>query len=399
MVDAAALHRRPRQLRLARRLPRRDALHRGPDGAGRRGDDRLDRRGHRRLQAELRQPRARADRAPGGDPQPRRQRHHRHRGRHGHQHGPAQPRRGGAGAAPPDRAPGHRRRRPDALHPRPRPAHRRQDRRPRGHPRRLHQRPRHLPDARHRPHRVDQRAPQGHRRHRAAVRRGHREGDRADQDPGAGQEAPGHLRRQGPHRPGPRPAAGDRGQERLPPRGAARAALPADADGGHLRHQQRRAGRRPAPHPGPQGDAAGLPRPPLRGRPPALAVPPQQEGRPAAPRRRPAGRAARHRRGDPGDPHQRRRRHRARAPQDGLRALPGAGGVHPRDAAAPAHPLQPDRAGEGAGGAAPRDRGARRDPPATTSCGGRSSPTSWPTSPGPTAPPVVPCCWSRPAPP
>ena len=31
----------------------------------------------------------------------------------------------------------------------------------------------------------------------------------------------------------PRPAAGDRGQERLRPRGAARAALPADADGGH----------------------------------------------------------------------------------------------------------------------------------------------------------------------
>ena len=76
-------------------------------------------------------------------------------------------------------------------------------------------------------------APQGHRRHRAAVRRRHREGHRADQDAGPGQEAPGHLRRQGPHRPREGPAPGHRGQERLPPRGAARAALPADADGGH----------------------------------------------------------------------------------------------------------------------------------------------------------------------
>ena len=62
VVDAAADRRRARQLRLARRLPRRDALHRVPDGARRGGDDRLDRRGHRRLQAQLRQPRDRAGR-------------------------------------------------------------------------------------------------------------------------------------------------------------------------------------------------------------------------------------------------------------------------------------------------------------------------------------------------
>ena len=36
LVDAAADRRRPRQLRLARRLPGRDALHRVPDGARRR---------------------------------------------------------------------------------------------------------------------------------------------------------------------------------------------------------------------------------------------------------------------------------------------------------------------------------------------------------------------------
>ena len=88
------------------RLAGRDALHRVPDGARRGGDDGVHRRGHRRLQAQLRQPRARAGRAAGRDPQPGRQRHHRHRGRHGHQHGAAQPGRGGPGAAPPDRPPG-----------------------------------------------------------------------------------------------------------------------------------------------------------------------------------------------------------------------------------------------------------------------------------------------------
>ena len=56
---------------------------------------------------------------PVGDPQPRGQRQHRHRGRHGHQHGSAQPGRGDPGAAPPDRAPQHRHRRADAVHPRP----------------------------------------------------------------------------------------------------------------------------------------------------------------------------------------------------------------------------------------------------------------------------------------
>ena len=92
-------------------------------------------------------------------------------------------------------------------------------------------------------------------------------------DLGPGQEAAGHLRRQGPHRPQARPAAGHRGQERLQPRGRARAALPADADGGLLRHQQRRPGRRPAAHAGPEGAAAGLRRPPPRRRAPAHRVP------------------------------------------------------------------------------------------------------------------------------
>ena len=67
----------------------------------------------------------------------------RHRGRHGHQHRAAQPGRGRPGAAPPDHPPQGDARRPDALHPGPGPAHRRQDRRARRDPRRLRDRPRH----------------------------------------------------------------------------------------------------------------------------------------------------------------------------------------------------------------------------------------------------------------
>ncbi len=46
---------------------------------------------------------------------------------------------------------------------------------------------------------------------RAAVRRRHRAGHRRDQEARADQEAAGHRRRQGPHRPHEGPAAGDRG--------------------------------------------------------------------------------------------------------------------------------------------------------------------------------------------
>ena len=156
---------------------------------------------------QLRRPRARAIGAARRDPPPGRQRRCRHRGRHGHQHRAAQPGRGDPGAASPGHPPQGRPRRADAVRPRPRPAHRRQDHRPRRRPRRLRVRPRQLPDARDHAHRVGDGPAQGHRRHRAAVRRGHRARDRGDQEARPDQEAPGHRRRQGPHRPRPRACA------------------------------------------------------------------------------------------------------------------------------------------------------------------------------------------------
>ena len=358
--DAAAHRRRARQLGFSGRLCGGDALHRVPDGAAGGGDDRRHPRGHRRLPAQLRLPRDGAQRPAGGHPPPARQRQHRHRGRDGHQHRAAQPGRGGPGASPRHQASRRHGRRPDAVHPRPRPADRWQDRRPRGGPRRLRDRARQLPDACHGPHR-DDRPPQGHRGHRAPLRRGHREGRRADQDARAGQEAAGHRRHQGPHRPRQGSAAGHRGQERLRPRSAARAALSADADGGLLRHQHRRPGRRAAAHPGPARGAARLPRPPLRGRPPPLGVPSGQGGRPAAPRPRSARGHPRHRRGHPADPDQRQHGSGQGTADRRLRPDRGPGRLHPRDAAAPAHQVLPSRAGEGAGRARADHRGARRD--------------------------------------
>ncbi len=362
MVDAAPDGRRPRQLRLPRRPARRDALHRVPDGARGGGDDRLDQRGHGRLQAQLRRPRDRAVGAALGDPQPAGQRHHRDRGRHGHQHGPAQPGRGGPGAAPPDQGPDGHRRRPDAVHPGAGPAHGRQDRRPRGHPRRLRDRPRQLPDAGQRPGRLGERATQGNRRDRAALRRGHRARHRADQGARPDQEAPGDHQRRRPHRRREGPPARDRGQERLPSRGAPRAALQADADGGVLRHQQRRAGRRPAAHARAQADARGVPRSPARRRTPPFAAPPHQGRRRAPPGRGAADRDPRHRRGDPADPRERQRERGARAADNGLRPERAPGQLHPRHGAAAADEVLAARARLSQDRARADHRGARRDP-------------------------------------
>ena len=195
------------------------------------------------------------------------------------------------------------------------------------------------------------------------------------------------------------PAAGHRGQERLRPRGAARAALPArppmeDSFGINavalVDGQPRTLGLKEM--------LRGLPRPPLRRRTPPLGVPPRQGRRPAAPRRRPADRDPRHRRGHPADPRQRQRRRRQGAADLGLRPHRGPGRLHPRHAAAPADQVLQARAREGAGASSSAPSRSSTRSSATRSCCGRSSPTSSPRSPRPTAPRAVPSCSSRPAP-
>ena len=246
-VDHAAHPgRRARQLRVPGLRSGGDALHRVPDGAGGAGHDRRSGRRHRRLQAELRRQGHRAVRAAGRLPEPAGQRRLRDRGRDGHQLRPAQPGRGGAGPAAPDQAPGRRPGHADAVHPRARSAGRRQDHRSGRDPGRVRHRQGLVPDPGHRPDRAGASAPQGHRDHRAAVPGRSGAGDRAAQDPGHHPQAAGHRRRQGPDRPGQRHPAGDRGQERLQPRGPAGAALQADQAGGLVRHQRRRPGRGPA---------------------------------------------------------------------------------------------------------------------------------------------------------
>ncbi len=145
---ARAAHRRPRQLRLARRRPGRAALHRGAARLPRARDDRGTRRGRRRLRAELRQPAHAARGAAGRLPEPARERRERHRGGHGHEHGAAQPHRGGRRGPAPDRPPERDARRAHGVRARPRPADGRHHRRPRRHQGRLRHRTRQLQDPR-----------------------------------------------------------------------------------------------------------------------------------------------------------------------------------------------------------------------------------------------------------
>ena len=93
--DALPAGRRAGQLRLDRqRLAGGHALHRGAAGAARHGDAARHRRGHRRLQAELRRVAPGAARPALALPEPARQRLLRHRRRHGDEHPAAQPARG-----------------------------------------------------------------------------------------------------------------------------------------------------------------------------------------------------------------------------------------------------------------------------------------------------------------
>ena len=311
--DAAAADRRPRQLRLTGLGSGGDALHGVPDGGRRVDDDRRTGVRHGRLQAQLRRQGHRADGAAGGVSQPAGQRGQRHRGGHGHQLSAAQPGRGRAGAAAPDQAPARRHRDPASLHSRTGSAHRRQDHRAGRDPGGVRVGARVVPDPSHRPDRTGASAAQGHRGHRAAVPGRSRTGDRADQDSGHGAQAAGHRGREGPHRPGQRHPAGDRGEERVQSRCPAGTALQDDQDGGLVRHQRGGPGGRATPHAQPPRTAHRLPGAPLRGDPPADRLRPNQGGRSAAPGRGSADRHDRHRRRDRDHPVQ-----RSRSPRRGL---------------------------------------------------------------------------------
>ena len=173
---------------------------------------------------------------------------------------------------------------------------------------------------------------------------------------------PGHRRRRRLLGHGVRAAPGHRDQERFPPRGGARAALHAHADGGLVQHQRRRARRRPAAHPRPARPALGVRRAPPRRRTPSHDLPPPQGRGPPAPRARPPGRDPRHRRGHRAHPLVRRLGGGEDAAHAGLRPQRRPGHLHPRHAAAPPHQVQQDRARERARRAADADRRADRDP-------------------------------------
>ena len=149
-------------------------------------------------------------------------------------------------------------RRPHAVRPRPGPAHRRQDRRARRRPRGLRDRPRRRSGSGPPPGsssvtaapsaassspscRTTSARRRSSRRSRELVKAKKLQGIADVTDLTDGEHGP---------------AAGHRDQERLRPRGRARAAVPADPDGGLLRDQQRRPGRRPAAHAGPARAAA-----------------------------------------------------------------------------------------------------------------------------------------------
>ena len=124
---------------------------------------------------------------------------------------------------------------------------------------------------------------------------------------------------------------------------------------------------------GPARAAGDLRRAPARRDPAPDRVPAAQADRAAAPGRRPADRAAQHRRGHRGHPVRPTTRRRAKSRlMDDLRAVRDPGAVHPGHAAAPADPLRPARARAGAGRAAGRDRLADGDPGI-----GRASCASW----------------------
>ena len=117
-------------------------------------------------------------------------------------------------------------------------------------------------------------------------------------------------------------------------------------DGGVLRDQQRRPGRRTAADAGPQGTPRGLSRPPLLCRQATQRVPQDQAPGPAASGSRTTRGPARHRRGHPPHPLQRQFRPGQGAADLALLAQRDPDAVHPGHPATSAHQVRPDRAGE-----------------------------------------------------
>ena len=161
---------------------------------------------------------------------------------------------------------------------------------------------------------------------------------------GPDQEAAGHRRRQGPDRPHQGSAAGHRDQERLPPRGDPRAALPPDADGGLVRRSTRSRSSTGSRAPWACGRCSRSTSTTAStsyavGR----SLPPHEGAGAPAPGRGPADRDPRHRRGHPADPR------RATTPSrpssrliDVFDLSDDAGHLHPRHAAAPADEVLDD---------------------------------------------------------
>ena len=131
----------------------------------------------------------------------------------------------------------------------------------------------------------------------------------------------------------------------------------------------------------------------LRGHPAAHRLrPPNSSGTPA-PRRGPAGRDPRHRRRDRDHPYLRRHRPSPRPADGGVRAVRDPDQLHPRDAAAPAHPIQPDRARDRAGQAGERPSPSSPRSWRIPSSSAPSSATSSPRSLSSTARRAAPSCW------
>ena len=290
LLAAPPARRRPRQLRLARLSARRRALHRVPARPASpctcsTASTRTPSTSSTTTRATITEPVG----AAVALPEPAGQRQPGHRGRHGHQHPAAQPGRGHRRHRPPDRQPRRHARRPDAVREGPRLPHRR---------------------ARSWAARASS-TPTAPARARSSLRAvAEIEEGTAQSDQIVVTEMP--YQTSSSHRRPPRSRSWSRpARSRASPTsttsrpgGKTRLVIELKKDAPGARHPQqplqahpaadelrgehRGPGRRRAPHAQPRAGAAGLRRPPGRGHPPALRVPPRQGPGPGPHRRGPA---------------------------------------------------------------------------------------------------------------